>query len=70
MQPTLSFQLDGPTGNLQILRSGLLVAELTTQDQLQLLLAILNAHQVRQEHVRVNGTPPRPIMQPILDPTA
>ena len=60
MQPTLTFQLDGPTGNLQILKSGLLVAELTIDDQVQLLIQVAHAHTVRQDHIRVNNTPPQP----------
>lgn len=70
MQPTLSFQLDGPTGNLQILRTGLLVAELSPDDQLHLLGAIVNAHIQRAAHVRVNGAPPQPILEPVLNPVA
>lgn len=66
MQPTLSFALDGPTGNVQIMRSGLLLAELTPDDQLELLMAVAHAHMSRNQHTRVNGTPPQPILEPVL----
>ena len=70
MQPTISFQLDGPTGNLQLLKSGLLIAELSLDDQVNLLIQVAHAHMVRQDHIRVNNAPPRPILEAITNPTA
>lgn len=70
MQPSLTFALDGPTGNLQVMKSGLLIAELSPDDQLELLLHIAHAHMTRNQHVRVNGAPPRPILESITNPTA
>jgi hypothetical protein len=48
------------------MRSGLLLAELTPDDQLELLMAVAHAHMSRNQHTRVNGTPPQPILEPIL----
>lgn len=76
MQPTLTFQLDGPTGNLQVLKSGLLIAELSVDDQVNLLIQVAHAHMVRQEHIRVNSQPPQPfadaspVLRSIVNPTA
>jgi hypothetical protein len=42
------------------MRSGLLLAELTPDDQLELLMAVAHAHMSRNQHTRVNGTPPQP----------
>ena len=68
MQASISFALDGPTGNLQVMRTGLLIAELTPDDQLQLLMAVAQAHLTRNDHVRVNGAPPRPVLESITNP--
>jgi hypothetical protein len=71
MQPTpLSFALDGPTGNLQIMRTGLLLAELTPDDQLELLMAVARAHITRNQHTTVNGTPPQPLRDDTIHPLA
>jgi hypothetical protein len=70
MQPTLSFALDGITGSVQIMRNGLLLAELTPDDQLELLMAVAHAHMTRNQHTKVNGTPPQPLRQDTIRPVA
>jgi hypothetical protein len=69
MQP-LTFALDGDTGALQIMRNGLLLAELSQTEQVQILAAVLNGHLTRLEHLRVNGHGPRPILDAITNPVA
>jgi len=72
MQTTahLTFALDGATGALQIFRNGLLLAELSPVDQLQLLAHVAQAHLSLAEHIRVNGHGPRPLLDAIANPVA
>jgi hypothetical protein len=49
------------------MRTGLLLAELTPDDQLELLIAVARGHITRNQHTRVNGTPPQPILEPVLN---